>query len=90
MPKILTQIYLEAESSCHAWYQIRMIQLAEGFVIEKQSGCRGGKAHTEAWFRWERIAARKFFDRILSAKTKIGRKRVYRKVPSPPDQLELF
>jgi len=89
MPKVLIQTYLEAESPRHAWYQIRMIQLAEGFVVEKKSGSHGHKAHTEAWFRWETAAARKVYDKILKAKTKTGRKRVYREVPSP-DQLELF
>ncbi len=89
MPKVLIQTYLEAESPRHAWYQLRMIQLAEGFVVEKKSGSRGHKAHTEAWFRWEPAAARKVYDKILRAKTKTGRKRVYREVSSP-DQLELF
>jgi len=86
---VLQQTYLEADSPGHAWYRLQLIQLAEGFVIEKHSGCRGRKAHTEAWFRWDKTAARKVCDRILRNKTKDGRRRVYREVPSPA-QLELF
>ncbi len=87
--KILEQVYLEAESPQHAWYQLRMIQLSEGFVIEKQSGSRGHKRHTEAWFRWEQKSARKFYDKILCNKSKPGRARIYHRV-SQQNQLELF
>ena len=89
MANVLKQTYLEAESPRHAWYQITMIQLTEGFVIEKCSGCQGRKPHIEAWFRWESLAANEVYDRILKTKTKLGRKRVYRKVQQR-DQLELF
>jgi len=89
MPKVLVQTYFEAESPRHAWYQIRMIQLAEGFAVEKKSGSCGRKAHTEAWFRWESTAAQKVYNKILRVKTQPGRKRVYREVPSHA-QLELF
>ncbi len=89
MAKVLRKTYLEAESPRYAWYQITMIQLVEGFVIEKKSGCQGRKPHTDAWFRWESFAATETYDKILRRKTKPGRKRVYRQVQQP-DQLELF
>jgi len=59
MATVLLQTYLQAESPGGAWYQLQMVQLAEGYAVEKQSGCRGRKAHTEAWFRWDVTTARK-------------------------------
>lgn len=89
MVKILRQTYLEAKSPHHPWYLLTMIQLAEGFVIEKKSGCQGRRPHIDAWFRWESFAATETYDKILRRKTRLGRKRVYRQVQQP-DQLELF
>ncbi|ORJ61347.1 hypothetical protein [Geothermobacter hydrogeniphilus] len=86
---VLLQTYLEADSPGHAWYQLRLIRLAEGYVVEKKSGRRGRKGQVEAWFRWDSGAARCLYDKILDNKTREGRRRVYRIVPSP-DQLELF
>ncbi|RMH03590.1 MAG: hypothetical protein D6704_12410 [Nitrospirae bacterium] len=87
--RILSQTYLQSDSPAYAWYQLRLLRLAEGFAVEKTSGCRGRKPNTEAWFRWEETAARKLYDKILHTKTSGNRQRRY-KQSQEEIQLSLF
>lgn len=80
---ILRNIILEAESATNAWYQIMLLQFQEGFVVEKRSGRKGHLGDRRAWFFRDQAQAEKTVNRILREKTKPGRKRVYRLLPTP-------
>lgn len=88
-PDVIRQVLLQAESACSAWYRLRLLQIRDGYVIEKTSGSTRGRGQLETWFRWQREDAEKVFSKIIRRKTKSNRKRVYRKC-SPSMQLELF
>ena len=82
-PLILRFITLEADSATNAWYQVKLLRLREGFVVEKRSGRRGHLGDMRAWFFWDQEQAEKTLKRILREKTKPGRKRIYRLLPTP-------
>lgn len=87
----LRQVELEASSPHAARYALRLLELSEGFVIEKVSSARGRQPQSEAWFRWTRQEAERDFEKILRRKTRPGRKRCYREVCFLPEgQLSLF
>jgi hypothetical protein len=90
--RVIQQMILNANSSAGAWYQLRLLEIAEGYVIEKRSGRRGAEGQMECWFRWTQLDAEKVFSKIYQAKTRPGRKRVYveNKDPSKNLQLSLF
>ena len=87
--EVIRQVFLQADSACHAWYQLRLLQIRDGYVVEKSSGSARGRGQLEAWFRWDREDAEKVFTKIVQKKTKANRTRVYRAC-SPSSQLELF
>lgn len=78
IPFVLQNIMLEADSTGKAWYQIKLLRLKEGFVVEKFSGPRGRLGDRRAWFFWDQGEAEKAVERTVRAKTNPGRKRVYR------------
>ena len=87
----LRQVELGATSPQSARYVLRLLELREGFVIEKVSGARGRRPQSEAWFRWTRQEAERDFEKILRRKTRPGRKRCYREICFLPEgQLPLF
>lgn len=90
--RVIQQMMLKANSSAGAWYQLRLLEIAEGYVIEKRSGRRGTEGQMECWFRWTQLDAEKVFKKIYKAKTRPGRKRVYfeNKCPGENLQLSLF
>jgi hypothetical protein len=88
-PEVLQQIFLKADSVCHAWYRLRLLHIRDGYVIEKSSGSARGRGQLEAWFRWGREDAERVFSKIVHNKTKPNRSRVYRLSPTST-QLELF
>lgn len=88
-PEIIWQVFLKADSACHAWYRLRLLHIRDGYVIEKTSGRSQGRGQLEAWFRWRREDAERVFSKIVHNKTKPNRSRVYR-LSSTSTQLELF
>jgi hypothetical protein len=88
-PEILQQIFLQADSACHAWYRLRLLHIRDGYVIEKSSGSSRGHGQIEAWFRWGREDAERVFSKIIQKKTRPNRTRVYR-MGSSSTQLDLF
>ena len=90
--RVIQQMMLNANSSAGAWYQLRLLEIPGGFVIEKRSGRRGKAGQMECWFRWTQLDAEKVFSKIYKAKTRPGRKRVYfeNKCPGENLQLSLF
>lgn len=76
-PKILQTFLLEAESAMNACYQLKLLRLQEGFVVEKLSGRKGHLGDRRAWFFWDQSEAEQAFERIVLKKTSPGRKRVY-------------
>lgn len=88
-PEVLQQVFLQADSACHAWYRLRLLHIRDGYVIEKSSGSARGRGQLEAWFRWGREDAERVFSRIVHTKTKPNRSRVYH-LSSASTQLELF
>ena len=87
--EVIRQVLLQADSVCNAWYSLRLLQIRDGYVVEKNSGSTRGRGQLEAWFRWGREDAEKVFSKIVQRKTKPNRARVYR-TSSPSTQLELF
>ena len=87
--EIIRQVFLQAESPCHAWYRLRLLHIRDGYVIEKSSGSARGRGQLEAWFRWGREDAERVFSKIVHNKTKSNRPRVYH-LSSTATQLELF
>jgi hypothetical protein len=88
-PEIIRQVFLQAESACSAWYRLRLLQIRDGYVVEKSSGSTRGRGQMEAWFRWGLEDAEKVFSKIVQKKTKPNRTRVYR-MGSSSTQLDLF
>jgi hypothetical protein len=88
-PEILQQVFMEADSACHAWYRLRILHIRDGYVIEKSSGSSRGHGQLEAWFRWGREDAERVFTKIIQRKTKPNRSRVYH-LSSSSTQLDLF
>jgi len=88
-PEVIRQIFLQADSVCSAWYRLRLLQIRDGYVVEKSSGSTRGSGQMEAWFRWGREDAERVFSKIVQNKTRTNRTRVYRMSPSSK-QLELF
>lgn len=88
-PEIIRQVFLQAESARSAWYRLRLLQIRDGYVVEKSSGSTRGRGQMEAWFRWGREDAERVFSKIVQIKTRTNRTRVYR-MGSPSTQLELF
>lgn len=87
--EIIRQVFLEADSACSAWYRLRLLQIRDGYVVEKSSGSARGRGQLEAWFRWRRDDAERVFTKIVCQKSKPNRARVYR-ISAAPAQLELF
>lgn len=85
----IRQISLQADSACNAWYHLRLLQIRDGYVVEKSSGSARGRGQLEAWFRWDLEEAEKVFAKIVRQKSKTNRARVYR-ISSVSSQLELF
>lgn len=88
-PEVLRQVFLQANSARSAWYRLRLLQIRDGYVVEKSSGSARGRGQLEAWFRWGREDAERVFTRILQRKTKPSRARAY-SLCLPLTQLELF
>ncbi len=88
-PEIIRQVFLQADSACSAWYHLRLLQIRDGYVVEKSSGSARGRGQLEAWFRWDREDAERVFAKIIQKKTKPNRNRVYRMCSSSA-QLDLF
>ena len=50
--RILLHIRLKADSALGAWYELYLIMIPSGFLIEKHSGLsRGLSRQNETWFR---------------------------------------
>jgi len=78
-----------------AWYELSILKLLDGYIIQKCSGCSGSrKNNTEMWFRFTLEAAELKFQMILQRKTNPDRKssRHYelKTQPQSQTQLELF
>jgi hypothetical protein len=87
----LRQVELEAVSPQSARYVLRLLELREGFVIEKVSGSRDRRPRSQPLFRWTLQEADRDFEKILRSKTRPGRKRCYREVCFLPEgQMSLF
>lgn len=87
--EVIRQVFLQADSVCSAWYCLRLLQIRDGYVVEKSSGSTRGRGQLEAWFRWSRKDAERVFSRIVLRKIKPNRTRIYH-ISSPSTQLELF
>lgn len=87
--EVIRQVFLQAESTCSAWYRLRLLQIRDGYVVEKSSGSTRGRGQMEAWFRWGLKDAERVFSKIVHKKTKPNRTRAYR-VGSSSTQLDLF
>lgn len=87
--EVIRQVSLQAKSAYNAWYRLRLLQIRDGYVIEKSSGSARGHGQMEAWFRWGLEDAEKVFSKIVGQKSKKNRTRVYQVSPTP-SQLELF
>jgi hypothetical protein len=87
--EVIRQVFLQAESTCNAWYRLRLLQIRDGYVVEKSSGSTRGRGQMEAWFRWGLEDAERVFSKIVHKKTKPNRTRVYR-MGSSSTQLDLF
>ena len=74
---MLQDIMLETDS---AWYQIKLMRLQDGYVVEKLSGRKGFLGDRRAWFFWELSDAEQTVEKIIRRKTTPGRKRVYKVV----------
>ena len=78
--KEIRSIRLEADSACRAWYQLKMIRIGEGYLIEKASGAAGAKPNMESYFRETFEAAEEKFFGILGSKIRKKGPRKYRHV----------
>ena len=87
--EVIRQIILQADSSYNAWYHLRLLQIRDGYVVEKSSGSARGRGQIEAWFRWDREDGERVFAKIIQKKTKPNRTRVY-SMCSSSAQLDLF
>ena len=66
---VLKHTRLEAKSSRGAWYELFMVKIPHGFIVEKVSGGTGCGRQRESWFRRELAEAEKKFERIVADKT---------------------
>lgn len=86
--QVLVHTRLEAPSSKRcAWYELFLIEAANGFLIEKHSGAKGCSGRQkETWFRRHRIDAERKFSKIVTDKTNPARRspRIYSVVTSEP------
>lgn len=92
MPEIIRSIRLEATSIRNAWYELRVLKFADGYVVEKKSGVEGSKGLTESYYRSSLPEAEEKFFSILNAKIRGNSRRKYRRVgvPSGISQMPLF
>ena len=88
----IRSIRIEADSACRAWYQIKIVQIREGYLIYKSSGAAMSKPNTEQYFRKTLREAEDKFFAILNTKIRRQGPRKYRKVSAyiEPPQLSLF
>jgi hypothetical protein len=71
---VLKHTRMESESVRHAWYELYIVKIPHGFVIEKVSGGIGCGRQRESWFRRERTDAEKKFDQIVADKINPARR----------------
>ena len=88
--RVLRQTMLMANSRQEAWYALRLIEIAGGFVIAAKAGSVGKAGKEELWFRWRLPEAEKLFLKITREKTRPGRQRTYHEACPFTPQLELF
>jgi len=67
--EVIRQVFLQAESTCNAWYRLRLLQIRDGYVVEKSSGSTRGCGQMEAWFRWGLEDAERVFSKIVQIET---------------------
>ena len=81
--KVLQRTRLVAESARQAWYELYLIRIPHGFLIEKHSGITNSPSRQkETWFRRDQAAAENKFFGIIKDKLNPERKspRKYRVV----------
>ena len=71
---VLKHSRLEAPSAKGAWYELFMVKIPHGYLVEKVSGAAGCGRQRESWFRREKTDAEKKFDRIVADKTNPDRR----------------
>lgn len=71
---VIMRSRLEADSAHKAWYELVLISINEGYLVEKVSGAVGHANHSEIWFRSDFDEAEKKFKRIIADKTNPNRK----------------
>ncbi|QOX81059.1 hypothetical protein FY034_18965 (plasmid) [Trichlorobacter lovleyi] len=72
--RMIMRSRLESDSVQHAWYELALISIRGGFLIEKHSGSDIGGLNIEIWFRRSLDAAEKKYSQILHEKIKPDRK----------------
>jgi len=66
---LLRHVRLEAASTRGAWYELKLLRIQDGYLIDKISGAEGMKPHTETWFRKGFQEAVSKFEAIVREKT---------------------
>ena len=77
MSKIIRETLLKADSKMQAFYRLTLEEIADGFVIRKESGAGEKILHKELYYRNLLEDANKFHQRKIKEKTGENRKRVY-------------
>jgi hypothetical protein len=72
--RMIMRSRLESDSTQRAWYELALIAIRGGFLIEKHSGSDSGGLNVEIWFRRSLDAAEKKYGQILHEKTNPERK----------------
>jgi hypothetical protein len=72
--RILKHTRLLAQSAKCAWYELYLVRLPHGYLIEKISGAQGCGRQRETWFRRHQPDAEKKFEKIISDKTNPDRR----------------
>lgn len=73
MSQVLRRERLAAESAKHAFYELSLVEVEIGYLIEKRSGAQRETLDTDVWFKPTLSAATRFFERKLKQKTNPAR-----------------
>lgn len=71
--RVLLHSRLEADSARNAWYEISLIAIQDGYLIEAHAGDRSRRSK-EIWFRPKLEEAQKKYSRILNDKVNPARR----------------
>lgn len=71
---VIFDVTLQADSSKHAFYRLKLVLDCGRYIVEKESGASGKVLDRRQWPQADRRKAERFFNRKLAVKLKPGRK----------------